>query len=366
MPATHRIAIVTDAWTPQVNGVVRTVGQVAEELRGMGHAVLVIGPDRFRTVPCPTYPEIRLALRPGRRLHALLEAFAPDRLHVATEGPLGWAARAWARRRRRHFTTSLHTRFPDYLAARAGIPAWLAWGVLRWFHGAAAGTLVATESLRAELAGRGFRRLLLWPRGVDTGVFRPEPRRDWGLPRPVLLTVGRVAVEKNLAAFLEMPGPGSKVVVGDGPLLERLRRQHPGVTFTGALHGAALARAYAGADAFVFPSRTDTFGLVLLEAMACGTPVAAYPVPGPLDVVPPCAGVLHGDLAVATAAALALDRGACRAAAELRTWRASAETFLAHLVPLDAQGDAPGDEAGVQRWSIQAVVKGRRRKVVQR
>lgn len=334
MPAAQRIAIVTDAWTPQVNGVVRTVGQVAGELRAMGHAVLVIGPDRFRTVPCPTYPEIRLALLPGRRLRGLLEGFAPDRLHVATEGPLGWAARRWARRRGLQFTTSLHTRFPDYLAARLGIPGAVVWAVLRRFHAAAAGTLVATESLRRELAGRGFRQLLLWPRGVDTDTFRPEPRRDWGLERPVLLTVGRVAVEKNLAAFLDMPAEGSKVVVGDGPLLGRLRRQHPGVTFTGALEGAELARAYAGADAFVFPSRTDTFGLVLLEAMACGTPVAAYPVPGPLDVVPACAGVLHADLAVATAGALALDRGACRAAAELRTWRACAETFLAHLVPL--------------------------------
>ena len=338
MMVPRRIAVVSDAWHPQVNGVVRTLATTAAELRAMGHDVLVIGPDRFRTVPCPTYPEIRLALFPAPRLARLLQEFRPDSLHVATEGPLGLAARAWARRRGTAFTTSLHTRFPDYLHTRFGIPAALPWRWLRRFHGAAAATMVATESLRQELDGRGFRHLRLWPRGVDTAVFRPHPRRDWGLPRPVLLSVGRVAPEKNLPAFLLLDLPGSKVVVGDGPLLARLRREHPGVLFTGALAGEALAEAYAGADAFVFPSRTDTFGLVLLESMACGTPVAAYPVPGPRDVVPETAGALHEDLATATRAALARDRAACRAHAERRGWAECARTFLGHLVPLQGAG----------------------------
>ena len=329
-----RIAVVTDAWLPQVNGVVRTLGAVADELRAMGHEILVIGPDRFRTVPCPTYPEIRLALAPGRRLARLIERFRPDSLHIATEGPLGLAARAWARRSRASFTTSLHTRFPEYLAARFGLPAAPLWRLLRWFHAPAAATMVPTEGLRRELAGHGFGRLVVWSRGVNTAMFRPKPRRDWGLPRPVLLTVGRVAIEKNLQAFLDLDLPGSKVVVGDGPLLPHLRGAYPDATFTGALRGAELAEAYAGADAFVFPSRTDTFGLVLLESMACGTPVAAFPVPGPLDVVPQGAGVLHPDLGIAVCQALTLDRAGCRAHAERCGWRACAETFLDHLVPL--------------------------------
>ena len=332
--ATRRIAIVTDAWRPQVNGVVRTLGHVAAELEGLGHAVSVIGPDQFRTVSCPTYPEIRLALRPGARLAGLIGDFAPDILHIATEGPLGLAARNWAIRRGLRFTTSLHTRFSDYLAARVGVPRAWTWALLRRFHGRAAATLVATPSLVRELEDRGFEQLRLWSRGVDTETFRPAPRREWGVPGPVLLTVGRVAVEKNLGAFLELDVPGTKVVVGDGPLLKRLRRQYPAVVFTGALSGAALAEAYAGADVFVFPSRTDTFGLVLLESMACGTPIAAYPVAGPLDVVPARAGQLDGDLGAAVMRALSLDRGACRAAALEHTWRACAERFLAHLVPL--------------------------------
>ena len=344
----RRIAVVTDAWHPQVNGVVRTLATTATELRAMGHQVLVIGPDWFRTVPCPTYPEIRLALMPARVLARLLAAFRPDSLHVATEGPLGWAARRWARRRRVSFTTSLHTRFPDYLAARFGIPAAGPWWWLRRFHAPATATMVATGSLRDELARRGFQHLRLWPRGVDTAAFRPEPRREWGLPRPVLLCVGRVAPEKNLGAFLDMDVPGSKVVVGDGPLLARLRRDYPSVTFTGALSGAALAEAYAGADAFVFPSRTDTFGLVLLESMACGTPVAAYPVPGPRDVVPEVAGALHEDLATATRMALTRDRTACRAHAEHHGWDTCARTFLDHLVPLSGLG-APRRATGTLR-----------------
>ena len=329
-----RIAIVSDAWHPQVNGVVRTLAAVGAELRRLGHEVLVIGPDRFRGLPCPTYPEIRLALFPARRLAGLLDAFRPDRLHIATEGPLGLAARALARRRGARFSTSLHTRFPEYVQTRFGLPASWLWALLRRFHAPAGTTMVATEGLRQELAGRGFRHLAVWPRGVDTALFRPEPRRDWGLPRPVLLCVGRVAPEKNLEAFLGLDHPGTKVVVGDGPQLAQLRARYPDVVFTGALTGAALAQAYAGADAFVFPSRTDTFGLVMLESLACGTPVAAFPVRGPLDVLPHGAGAMDWDLGRAVRQALALDRCTCRAAAEAQSWRGAAASFVSNLVPL--------------------------------
>ena len=332
----HRILIVTDAWMPQVNGVVRTLATVAGELRAMGHVVEVIGPDRFRTLPCPTYPDIRLSLRPGRRLGAMIAAFRPDALHVATEGPLGLAARRWARREGVAFTTAFHTRFPEYVQARIRLPVRPLYAWLRRFHGAASGTMVATESLRRDLSRRGFRDLRPWSRGVDLDLFRPEPREMWDLPRPVLLYVGRVAVEKNIGAFLDLDLPGSKLVVGDGPQLPALRRRYPGVVFTGKLQGAALARAYAGADAFVFPSRTDTFGLVLLEALACGTPVAAFPVTGPIDVLAGAAGLVGAvdhDLAAAVRRALLADRTACRAHAERFSWRASAEVFLSHLVP---------------------------------
>ena len=331
-----RIAIVSDAWQPQVNGVVRTLSMVAQELRAMGHVVEVFGPDRFRTVACPTYAEIRLAVLPGRRLGRMLESFMPMALHVATEGPLGIAARAWARRRGVPFTTSLHTRFPDYVAARIGIPKALSWGWLRRFHQASAGTMVATPTLRDELAARGFGHLRLWSRGVDLDLFKPQPREAWDLPRPVFLCVGRVAVEKNIPAFLDLDLPGSKVVVGDGPLLAELRRRYPAVRFTGTMHGAALARAYAGADAFVFPSRTDTFGLVLLESLACGTPVAAFPVAGPQDVLSPRTGVQSEDLRAAALAALQLDRAACREAAERSSWRRCAELFLEYAAPIQA------------------------------
>lgn len=329
-----RIAIVSDAWHPQVNGVVHTLGEVTRELTGMGHQVEVFGPDRFRTVPCPSYPEIRLAILPGRRLGRLLERLAPDCLHVATEGPLGHAARAWARRRGGRFTTSVHTRFPEYIQARFAIPAGIGWAMLRRFHAGAAATMVATGTLRRELESRGFRNVRLWSRGVDVSLFRPQPRGAVGLPRPVFLYVGRIAIEKNVPAFLELDLPGSKMVVGDGPLLPALRRRFPDAHFTGVRFGEDLARIYAAADVFVFPSRTDTFGLVMLESLACGTPVAAFPVPGPVDVLTPAVGVLDDDLGKAARRALAIDREACRAHAARSSWRACAEKFLGHLEPL--------------------------------
>ena len=304
----------------------------------MGHVVEVIGPDRFRTLPCPTYGEIRLAVLPLRKLARLIEEFEPDYLHIATEGPLGMAAHSWARRRGARFTTSFHTRFAEYINARTGIPPGVIYPVLRRFHDAAEATFVATASLRDELCERGFRNIRAWTRGVDLEQFTPQVGDPWkSLPRPVFLYAGRVAVEKNIGAFLSLDLPGSKVVVGEGPLLDNMRRTWPEVTFTGARFGTELAASYAGADVFVFPSKTDTFGLVLLEALACGTPVAAFDVTGPRDVLAGAAqpiGVVGHDLRKAALAALEADRAACRAHAERFSWRACAEMMLENLVPL--------------------------------
>jgi len=339
--AFHRILIVTDAWKPQVNGVVRTLTTVAEELRAMGHVVDVVGPDRFRTFPCPTYPDISLSLLPRRRLIRMIKAFNPDALHIATEGPLGLAARSWAKRAGFAFTTAFHTRFAEYVKARIGLPVRPIYAWMRRFHGAGQGTMVATQSLRDELTTRGFRNIRSWTRGVDLDLFKPfpgEPPPEFiGLPRPIFIYVGRVAVEKNIGAFLDLTLPGSKVVVGGGPQLAGLRRAHPDVTFTGPRRGEALAGAYAGADVFVFPSLTDTFGLVILEALACGTPVAAFPVTGPKDVLTDASGKIGAvniDLRVAALDALTANRAACRAHAERYSWRACTEMFLSHLVPL--------------------------------
>jgi len=336
-----RILIVTDAWTPQVNGVVRTLSTIAAEMRAMGKIVDIIGPDRFRTVPMPSYPEIRLAIFPGRKLARLIDEFAPDALHIATEGPLGMAARAYARRRKIAFTTAFHTRFAEYLQARTRMPLTLTYAWLRRFHGSGAGVMVATQSLREELVARGFKNVRAWSRGVDLDAFNPEPKENWDLPRPIFAYVGRVAVEKNLRAFLDLDLPGSKLVVGDGPQRKALERDYPAVHFAGARHGAALAAAYAGADVFVFPSRTDTFGLVVLEALASGLPVAAYPVTGPKDILGEAAlpvGALNEDLRVAALAALEIDRAACRPHAETYSWTACAQRFMDNLVPTHSYG----------------------------
>ncbi len=333
-----RLLMVTDAWHPQVNGVVRTIATVADQLRAEGDEVEVIGPERFRTLPLPSYPEIRLALWPRRALARMVDAFAPGVVHIATEGPVGSAMRAICVDRRWPFTTSFHTKFPEYLQARTRLPPGIAWAMLRRFHEAGDGTLAATHSLREELAARGFTKVRAWTRGVDLDLFRPMPRDEWdALPKPVFLYVGRVAVEKNIEAFLALDLPGSKVVVGDGPQRAALQRRFPAVHFAGWRKGEALARAYAGADVFVFPSRTDTFGLVLLEAMAAGTPVAAYPVTGPLDVVAPGTGVLDADLRRAALAALDCGREAARVHAESFSWAACAAGFRRVLVPI-----APG------------------------
>jgi glycosyltransferase involved in cell wall biosynthesis len=329
-----RIAIATDAWFPQVNGVVRTMNRVIEELRALGHEVEPFGPERFMTVACPTYPEIRLAIAPGRKLGELFADFAPQAIHISTEGPLGMAARRYCLALHRPFTTAYHTRFPEYVEARTHLPVRHAYRWLRRFHGPSRGIMVATDSIRHELESWGFDNIRPWSRGVDTDMFRPRDK-DWlDLSRPVHLYVGRVAVEKNIEAFLALELPGSKMVVGDGPMLPALRQRYPSVHFAGARHGEDLARHYAAADLFVFPSRTDTFGLVMLEALASGLPVAAYPVPGPLDVIGNTGvGVLNEDLAAAARSALAISPERCRDFVLQFSWRRTAEQFLGNLAP---------------------------------
>ncbi len=337
-----RIALVTDAWAPQVNGVVRTLTETVRELRSRGHEVEVTSPELFRSVPCPTYPEIRLALGAHRAVVRRLTAFAPDAVHVATEGPLGWAARNWCMAQRRPFTTAYHTQFPDYLARRTGLPARLFWPYIRRFHRPAARIMVATQTIREQLCAQGLTQVVEWSRGVDLTSFIPDlapPDLFFTLPRPIQLYVGRVAVEKNIEAFLANSHPGSKVVVGSGPEAARLAAAFPEAQFLGPRSGQALAACFAGADVFVFPSRTDTFGLVMIEALACGTPVAAYPVPGPLDVLTPRSGAMDEVLETAIARALTLDRADCLAHGRSFSWQASADQFLDALVPLGPVAD---------------------------
>lgn len=359
MPDTRRrLVLVSDAWAPQVNGVVRTLQTTAGLLEARGWEIIPITPDRFRSWPCPTYPEIRLARAPRGAVRRMIEDAGPCAIHIATEGPLGLAARAHALRTRRPFTTSFHTRFPDYLHARFRLPRSLSWRYLRWFHAPARSVLVATPGLAAELGTHGLAHTRLWSRGVDLAQFRPGlavPEAYRGLSRPILLNVGRVAVEKNIEAFLDTKAPGSKVVVGDGPALAELKARYPDVLFLGALSGEALARAYAGADLFVFPSRTDTFGLVLVEAMASGLPVAAYPVPGPLDVVGSSgAGALDQDLAVAIRHGLRIPRAAALSRAGDFSWEAAASQFEAAVADCLEATEAP--RAGLWRRPGRAAV----------
>jgi glycosyltransferase involved in cell wall biosynthesis len=333
-----RIAVVSDAWAPQVNGVVRTLRTTVAELRARGHVVETITPDMFRTIPCPSYPEIRLAIGAGRKVGRILASFDPQAIHIATEGPLGWAARRWCLDHEAAFTTSFHTRFPDYVAVRTGLSPRLFWPLLRRFHSAATRVMVATDSLAGELARNGIAHTHRWSRGVDLALFSPAapplPALT-DLPRPLQLYVGRVAPEKNVAAFLDAAVPGTKIVVGDGPARDALEQRYPGARFLGALHGAELAGAYAAADVFVFPSRTDTFGLVMIEALASGTPVAAFPVPGPNDIVGSAdarVGVLDVDLAEAIRQALTLDRASCAEEGSRYTWARCTDQFAAGLV----------------------------------
>jgi glycosyltransferase involved in cell wall biosynthesis len=336
-----RILIVSDAWHPQINGVVRTLNALRDALAPLGVKAEFLTPNGFKTVPCPTYPDIRLALPTPWRIAREVEAFAPDAIHIATEGPLGFAVRNYCVKRRLPFTTSFTTRFAEYVSARVPVPVSWGYSLLRRFHSPAAATMVSTPSLKAELVSRGFTNICMWGRGVDTELFRPEARRVLDLPRPIFATVGRVAVEKNLDAFLSLELPGTKMVIGDGPQAAELKARYPEAHFTGTLTGPALAAQLAAADVFVFPSLTDTFGIVQLEALACGVPVAAFPVTGPADVIGSApVGVLNNDLRVACLNALALSREACRRHALGYSWNTSARQFMSNLSHISAHWPA--------------------------
>ena len=327
-----RVLIATDAWRPQVNGVVRSLEYMAELAPQFGAEVMFLTPQHFRSFPMPTYPEIRLSASLPRHVRRLIERADATHLHIATEGPIGLAARHVCLTEGRPFTTSYHTRFPEYLSARLPISPELTYGLLRRFHNSGRAVMVSTPSMETELASRGFNNIMRWTRGVDTALFRPSPERRIDASRPVFLFVGRVAVEKNIEAFLSLDLPGSKLVVGDGPARAILEQRYPEARFLGVQSGEALARIYAGADVFVFPSLTDTFGIVLLEALASGLPIAAFPVTGPADVVGSSGcGILSNDLRQAALAALEIPRERCRLYGESFTWAESARQFFANI-----------------------------------
>jgi 1,2-diacylglycerol 3-alpha-glucosyltransferase/glucuronosyltransferase len=327
-----RVLVATDAWHPQTNGVVQTLRELARAAPQLGASIAFLTPEGLPSLPLPTYPDIRLAMARPRAIARRIVDLRPAAIHISTEGPIGVAVRQYCRRNGLTFTTSFHTRFPEYVAARMPIPESWTWAALRWFHGAAGGVMAATPALESELVRRGFANVTSWPRGVDAALFRPRPGVDLGLARPVFLTVGRLAIEKNLEAFLALDLPGTKVVVGDGPLRRDLARRFPDAVFLGTVRGEELARAYAAADVFVFPSRTDTYGLVLLEALASGVPVAAFPVSGPRDVLADApVAALDADLRAACLGALTLSREECRAFALERSWDTSARIFLANV-----------------------------------
>lgn len=339
-----RIMLITDAWEPQVNGVVRTLKRVIAECEAMGHEWEIVSPaDGFFTIPLPTYSEIRLALGAKKSIAARFDTFEPDAIHIATEGTLGMAGRAMCLKHKHPFSTSYHTRFPEYVSARFPVPVSWGYKFVRWFHRYSGKVMVATPSMRQELEDHGFNNVVSWTRGVDTDLFHPDKRIAEGapddpfkgLPRPIFLNVGRVAVEKNIETFIEQDLPGSKVIIGEGPQLETLKKKYPQAHFPGAKFDKELATCFASADVFVFPSLTDTFGLVILEAMAAGTPVAAFDAPGPRDIIPGSkAGSINADLAKAAIECLALDRATARTYAEGYSWRACAEAFVENLAPL--------------------------------
>ena len=350
----QRLALVTDAWHPQTNGVVNTLARVSKHLQAQGTDVLVVSPEEHRTVPMPCYPEIRLAVNPWRAVERL-RSFKPTAVHIATEGPLGFWLSAWCKKRDLSFTTSFHTRFPEYLRARFPIPLSFSYGIERWFHGRAEHTLVGTMSLIRELRAKGVgRRLVHWPRGVDAEVFHPRHRRDSvyaGLPGPIWLYVGRVAYEKSLPDFLNLPLPGTKVIVGDGPSRAELEARYPQAVWRGYRFGRELSEHYASADCFVFPSRTETFGNVLLEALASGLPVASVPAPGPMDLIDEGSnGAIDENLWEACQRALICSREVARESSQRFTLRASHQIFAANLVPLSRRLTAT---AGV---SVEAVL----------
>jgi 1,2-diacylglycerol 3-alpha-glucosyltransferase/glucuronosyltransferase len=326
------ILIATDAWLPQINGVVRTYQNLERELTELGHKVSFIVPSLFRTIPCPTYPDIRLSITGPVAIAREIKKIGPDHIHIATEGPIGILVRAYCRKNSLEFTTCYHTRFPEYISSRFPIPLSWTYALQRRFHNAACTMMVATRSLEDDLTKRGYENIRRWTRGVDTDLYRPRKERLFGNDHPVFIYVGRVAVEKNIQAFLELELPGKKVVVGSGPHLQKLQDQYGDVLFTGPKEGEELARHYASADVFVFPSKTDTFGVVLLEAMACGLPIAAYPITGPIDVVKNgSTGILDDDLQTAALAALDLDADTCRQQALEYSWSNSTQQFLQNI-----------------------------------
>ncbi|MEO0462617.1 MAG: glycosyltransferase family 1 protein [Pseudomonadota bacterium] len=334
------MAIVTDAWYPQTNGVVRTLSTTADTLRSWGHDVTVISPEQYRSFPAPTYPEIRLALTAPGAVGRQLAKVAPEAVHIATEGPLGFAARRYCLGRKVPFTTAYHTQFPDYLSRRTGLPASAFWPYIRWFHRPAQRIMVATETIRSQLRDQGLTHLTHWSRGVDLSYFTPSaprPPEFDGLEGPILLYVGRIAVEKNIEAFLACDYPGTKVVVGDGPARTALEAKFPDAVFLGKRSGLELAGCYAHADVFVFPSKTDTFGLVMIEALACGTPVAAYPVSGPLDILEESVGAMSDSLERAIDTARSCDRATCADFGAGYSWDAATRQFLNGLVALEEE-----------------------------
>jgi glycosyltransferase involved in cell wall biosynthesis len=338
-----RVIIATDAWHPQVNGVVRVMETTAREMRALGHEVKIVSPQDFMSVPAPGYREVRLALATARAFGAIADGFRPDAIHIPVEGPVGMAARRWCLRNRFAFTSSYHTRFGDFFAHRTGLDEGFANAWQRWFHAPSSAFMVQTPRLERELAELGFRNIVPWTRGVDTALFKPW-RKERGfdadflnLPRPIFMYLGRVSLEKNLDAFLGLDLPGSKVVVGGGPHFDHYQTRHPKVLFTGPKHGDAVAQHLSAADVFVFPSRFETYGLVITEALACGTPVAAFPVRGPADIIGNAdVGVLSEDLRAAALAALEINRDRCRAFALPHSWRTATEQFIGQLVPLSA------------------------------
>lgn len=356
---TMRVLIATDAWYPQINGVVRSIERMMDHAADAGAEVVLLTPQEFVSVPLPSYPEIRLALcRPARVAREIVR-LRPTHIHIPTEGPIGHVTRRLCLRHGLPFTTCYHTRLPEYIRTRLPIPVSFTYALMRRFHNAGAATMVATESLAEDLRGRGFTRLVRWSRGVDTTMFDPERRRDLGIPGPVFLYVGRLAVEKSVADFLRLDLPGSKVVVGDGPARQQLETAYPEAFFLGTRTGLDLAEIYASADVFVFPSRTDTFGMVLLEALASGLPIAAYHAPGPLDIVGNSGtGVLDTDLGRAARQALSVPREACRAHALTFSWQASAATFFGHIEA--GNGGRTLDLSQLGRHGIRARIVGRR------
>lgn len=334
-----RLLIATDAWRPQINGVVRSLEQMAANASAFGVETVFLTPLDFPSIAMPTYPEIRLAISFPHKLARMIAKAAPTHIHIATEGPIGFAVRSVCLSQGLPFTTSYHTRFPEYVAARTPIPEGWTYNLIRRFHNTGCGMMVSTPSLERELAGRGFTNLMRWSRGVDTQLFRPRGQSVLDCPGPIFLTVSRLAVEKNLAAFLSLDLPGTKIVVGDGPARRQLEKIDPQARFLGALTGETLAQVYASADVFVFPSLTDTFGIVMLEALASGLPIAAFPVTGPCDVVGASGcGVLDRDLRKAALGALDIDRERCRAYGESFTWYDSARQFFSNAIEASGRG----------------------------